>query len=70
MREIEVGIRFDQHGGLMFFGTEEINTLLQRNARIIAIDPGGAIMQKLGSDAGNVQLTLCGLSLKVKVEDP
>ena len=34
-----------------------------------AIEPGGAIMQKLGEDGGNVRLTLTGFSLKVKIED-
>jgi hypothetical protein len=70
MRDIEVGIRIDKHGGLAFFGTEEINDLLQRGGRVIALEPGGAIMQKLGEDAENVRLTLSGFSLKVKVADP
>jgi hypothetical protein len=69
MREIEVGIRIDVHEGLCFFGAEEVNDLLGRGARVTAIEPGGAIMRKLGEDAGNVQLTLSGFSLKVRIED-
>jgi len=69
MREIEVGIRIDMHEGLLLFGTEEVNDLLQRGGRIVAIEPGGAIMKKLGEDAENVRLTLSGFSLKVKLTD-
>lgn len=68
MREIEIGIRIDPHEGLCFFGTEEINDLLRQGGRVVAIEPGGVIMQKLGEDAENVRLTLSGFSLKVKVE--
>jgi hypothetical protein len=69
VREIEVGIRIDMHAGLWFFGAEEVNDLLQRGGRVVAIEPGGAIMRKLGEDAGNVGLTLSGFSLKVKIEE-
>ena len=67
MREIEVGIRADVHEGLCFFGTEEINDLLQKGGRVVAIEPGGAIMKKMGEDAKNVHLTLSGFSLKVQI---
>lgn len=69
MRDIEVGVRIDTHSGLSFFGTEEINDVLRRGGRVVAVEPGGAIMRKLGEDADNVRLTLSGFSLKVKVED-
>jgi hypothetical protein len=69
MREIDVGIRIDMHEGISFFGTEEINDLLGRGGRVVAVEPGGAIMTKLDDDAGNVRLTLSGFSLKVKIED-
>jgi hypothetical protein len=69
MREIEVGIRIDPQKGLWFFGMEEVNSLLGQGRRVVAIEPGGAIMQKLGEDNGNVRLTLGGFSLKVKFED-
>ena len=69
MREIEVGIRIDVHEGIAFFGTEEINDLIARGGRVVAVEPGGAIMRKLGEDGGNVRLTLSGFSLKVKIEE-
>lgn len=68
MREIEVGIRIDMHEGIAFFGTEEVNELLQRGGRVVALEPGGAIMRRLGEDADNVSLTLSGFSLKVRIE--
>ena len=69
MREIEVGVRIDMHEGLSFFGTEEVNDLLRQGGRVVAVEPGGAIMRKLGEEAENVRLTLSGFSLKVKIED-
>lgn len=69
MREIEVGIRIDIHEGIAFFGTEEINGLIEQGGRVVAVEPGGAIMRKLGEDAGKVSLTLSGFSLKVKIEE-
>jgi hypothetical protein len=70
MRELEVGIRFNKTSGIHFFGTEEANQALQSGARIVALEPGGAIMEKLGEEGGKVQLTLTGFSLKVKIDDP
>lgn len=69
MREIEVGIRIDIHDGIAFFGTEEINALIERGGRVVAVEPGGAIMRKLGEGDGKVSLTLSGFSLKVKIEE-
>jgi hypothetical protein len=69
MREVEVGIRIDMHEGISFFGTEEVNDLLRQGGRVVAIEPGGAIMRKLREDGENVSLTLTGFSLKVKIED-
>lgn len=69
MRTIEVGIRVDVHNGLQFFGTEDVNDLLRSGARVVSLDPGGAIMRKLGEDGENVQLTLSGFSLQVVLED-
>jgi hypothetical protein len=69
MREIEIGVRIDPQKGLCFFGSEEVNGLLSQGKRVVAIEPGGAIMQKLGEEGGNVRLTLSGFSLKVKFAD-
>ncbi len=55
--------------GLTPFGTEEVNDLIRRGARVVALEPGGAIMRKLGEDAENVRLTLSGFSIKIRLED-
>ena len=65
MREIETGIQIDMHEGISFFGTEEIDDILRRGGRVSAIEPGGAIMRKLGQDEESVHFTLSGFSLKV-----
>ena len=69
MREVEVGIRIDMHEGLQFFGTEEVNELLARGGRVVAFEPGGALMRRIGEDGENVRLTLSGFSLKVVVDE-
>jgi len=70
MRDIEIGIRIDQHRGLEFFGAEELNELIQRGGRVAAIEPGGAIMHKLGEEGDQVRVTLGGFSLKARCEEP
>jgi hypothetical protein len=69
MREIEVGLRIDLETGLTPFGTEEVNELIRRGGRVVVLEPGDAIMRKLGEDSGNVRLTLSGFSIKVRVEE-
>jgi hypothetical protein len=68
MREIEVGLRIDVQTGLSFFGMDEVNELIRKGGRVVSVEPGGAIMQKLGEDADNVRMTLSGFSLKIRIE--
>lgn len=69
MKEINVGIRIDMIEGLSFSGIEQVNALLNCGGRVVAIEPGGAIMRKLGDDGENVSLTLSGCEMKVIVDD-
>ncbi len=69
MKEIGVGIRIDLNEGLSFSGVEEVNGLINRGGKVVAIEPGGAIMRKLGEEGDNVQLTLSGCEIKVFVDD-
>jgi hypothetical protein len=69
MREVEVGLRIDLNTGLSPFGTDEVNELIRRGGRVVALEPGGAIMRKLGENKGNVSLTLSGFSIKVRIEE-
>ena len=69
MREIGVGIRIDVDEGLAFSGIEEVNGLINRGCKVVSIEPGGAIMRKLGENDDNVRLTLSGCEMKVIVDD-
>jgi hypothetical protein len=70
VKTVNVGIRVDVKNGIGFFGLEEVNQSLQRGARVVEVRPGGAIMTKLGEEAGNVQLTLTGCNLQVVLDEP
>ena len=69
MREIKVGIRIGLKEGIRFFGLEEVNKLIDGGAKVTAIQPGSAIMRKLGEDGQNVRLTLSGCDLIVVLDD-
>lgn len=69
MREIGVGIRIDVTEGITFSGIEEVNGLLNRGGKVKSIEPGSAIMRRLGEDGENVRLTLSGCEIKVIVDD-
>ena len=69
MKEIEVGIRIRPGEGIQFFGTEEVNELIRRGARVVAIEPGDAILNKIGEDDGNVRMVLGGCNIRVILDD-
>lgn len=71
MKEIGVGIRIDPQSGISFSGIDEVNELISRGAIVTSIEPGGAIMRKLGEEDedGDVRLTLSGCEMKVMLDD-
>jgi tetratricopeptide (TPR) repeat protein len=69
VREIGVGIRIDPNEGISFSGIEEVNGLINRGGKVTSIEPGGALMRKLGEDDDNVRLTLSGCEMKVIIDD-
>jgi tetratricopeptide (TPR) repeat protein len=69
MQEIAVGIRIDPDEGLSFTGIEAVNGLINCGGKVTSIEPGGAVMRKLGEDGEQVRLTLSGCDLKVIVDD-
>ena len=69
MKEIGVGIRIDPESGISSIGIEEVNDLIGRGAVVTSIEPGGAIMRKLGEDDEDVRLTLSGCEMKVILDD-
>lgn len=69
MRETGVGIRIDLVEGLSFSGIEQVNAAINLGGKVTAIEPGGAIMRKLGEDGENASWTLSGCEMKVIVDD-
>ena len=69
MKEIGVGIRIDPESGISFSGIDEVNQLIERGAIVTSIEPGGALMRKLGGDDEDVRLTLSGCEMKVILDD-
>lgn len=69
MKEIEVGIRIQAGKGIRFFGTEEVNEAIRRGARVVAIEPGDAILNKIGEDADKVRFVLGGCNIRVILDD-
>ena len=70
MAKIEIGIRVDTEKGVAFFGFEEVNRRIAGGARVIELQPGSAIMHKIGEDEGEeVRLTLAGCQLVILLED-
>jgi len=69
MKEIKVGIRIDPDSGISFSGLDEVNALIKDGAVVTSIQPGGAVMRKLGEDENDVRLTLCGCDIKVLLRD-
>lgn len=70
MKEIEVGLRMDPKQGVSFFGIDEVNKLLSRGAKIIELEPGGAITRQLEGDRGSVRLVVSGFSLIIRLVEP
>jgi len=71
MATLEVGIRIDPEKGIAFFGVEDVNQRIAAGARVIEVRPGGAIINKVGEDAGgeNVRVALGGCQFQVVFED-
>lgn len=69
MKEIELGIRIRAGEGICFFGTKEVNELIRRGARVVAIEPGDAILNKINEDDDNVRLVLGGCNIRVILDD-
>lgn len=63
-----VGVRIGREAGLSFFGVDEVNAALKEGKRVTALEPGGALFQRVPEDDENVRLTLSGFTIKVIVE--
>jgi hypothetical protein len=63
-----VGIRITAETGISFFGLDEVNATLKEGKQVTAVEPGNALMQKVGADQNDVRLTLSGFTINVIVE--
>jgi hypothetical protein len=68
MNEIEVGLRIDSVDGLTFFGTEEVNKLLENGFKITLVEPIGALAQQSQQEDGSVQVNITGFSIKLHLQ--
>ena len=69
MATLDIGIRIDLEKGIAFFGVEEVNRRIAAGARVLEVRPGGAVMNKVGEEGGEVRLTLGGCQIQVVLED-
>lgn len=68
MKELTIGLRIDRETGLSFFGIDEVNQVIGLGGRVCSIQPGQAIMEKMGEDEKGVRLSLAGFSIRVIVQ--
>lgn len=70
MKEITIGIRINE-GGLEFFGTEEVNALIQQGYRVSRIEPDQALLEEVESeDEEEESFALAGCEITVTLDDP
>ena len=64
---IDIGLRVRPK--VEFFGIQEVNELIRQGRNVVSIEPGEALMEKLGEDQGNVRLAFSGFRIKVQLAD-
>jgi len=65
---VVVGLRVTKEAGLSFFGVDEVNAALKAGKRVIALEPTGALFQKIVDGEDNVRHTLSGFTMNVVIE--
>ena len=66
---VPVGLRVRPDGSFEFFGLAEVNASLKDGAKVIGIEPGEAIMTKVGESDEKVRLRLGGFSVRVSLKE-
>ena len=67
--ECEVGMRFSLEAPPTFFGLHDVNDLLRKGQRIVAVKEGAVLALKTGEEGENVQMQLSGFSVKIEFAD-
>lgn len=70
MREIEVGCKIPERGGMEGFGHEEIDELIGKGWRVVRIKPKGALMRQMPSIEGEKEWGFIGFAMTVQLEEP
>lgn len=68
MQQISIGIRFNEEG-LEFFGTEEVNRLIEQGHRVVRIEPGEALVEEADAEDEEDAFILAGCQMNVVLEE-
>jgi hypothetical protein len=70
MREVEVGCKIPEDGGMQAFGDEEVADLLAKGWRVVSIRSKGALMRQMPSSDGEKKWGFIGFAMIVQLEEP
>ena len=70
MREVEVGCKIPEGGGMQAFGDQEVADLLANGRRVVSIRSKGALMRQMPSTGGEKQWGFIGFAMIVQLEEP
>ena len=65
----DVGVRFDKDMQTSFFGLQEVNDLLKKGQKILAVKEGNVLARKVGEESGIVHMHLSGFSISIEFCD-
>ena len=68
-QSITIGIRIEEDG-LEFFGTDEVNERIAAGAKVLRIEPGNALVEKVEGEDGGEEYALVGCDLTVVLTTP
>jgi hypothetical protein len=70
MREVEIGCKVPETGGMEGFGVQEIADLISEGWRVVGIKPKGALMREMPSPPNDKQWGFVGFAMIVQFEEP
>jgi hypothetical protein len=68
MNTYKIEFRLDPTMGLRFVGIDEINNAIAQGAKVIRIEGGDAILEKVGAENEKVKLLFSGCRINVIVD--
>jgi hypothetical protein len=70
MREVEIGCKVPENGGMEGFGDQEVADLLNNGWRVVSIKSKGALMRQMPSTGGEKKWGFIGFAMIVQFEEP